>query len=209
MIEKAGRQRLPMRTNGVKVKFLVARKAGRRSPWVRRRVGSMPLAFLIVNGSRKIFGNPLRYFCYDHAICLIGSEIGFSPTLISRTTSMGSSVEQILSELQQIRKLLTPAPAPAPPKGLSAEFKFFLSQYKVLGLAVGFILGLYLGALVKALVTDLLLPVITLVLPASDINTFAVGPFGVGDFANAVITFIIVAFVIFIIVKVAKHYKID
>ena len=122
---------------------------------------------------------------------------------------MVSSDEEILGELRQIRKLLTPAPAPPPPKGLSAEFKFFLTQYKVLGLAVGFILGIYLGGLVKALVTDLLLPIITLAIPSSNINSYMVGPFGVGDFANAVITFVIVAFVIFLIVKVAKRYKIE
>jgi large conductance mechanosensitive channel len=120
---------------------------------------------------------------------------------------------EILAELQKIRELLTPkpaAPAPPPPKGISAEFKAFLSQYKVLGLAVAFILGVYLGALVKSLVTDLVLPIVALALPPNtNINTYMVGPFGVGDFANNVLTFIIVAFVIFLIVKLAKHYKID
>ena len=33
--------------------------------------------------------------------------------------------------------------------------------------------------------------------------------FGIGDFLIAVITFIIVALVIFLIVKIAKRYKID
>ncbi len=115
----------------------------------------------------------------------------------------------MLEELREIRKLLTPKPAPGPGKGLIAEFKFFLSQYKVLGLAVGFILGLYLGGLVKALVTDLILPIITYAVPTSNINAYTVGPFGIGDFSNAVITFVIVAFVIFLIVQVAKHYKIE
>ncbi len=124
-----------------------------------------------------------------------------------------TSDEETLSELRKIRELLTPKPAPpAPPapKGISAEFKAFLSQYKVLGLAVAFILGLYLGNLVKALVTDLILPIIAYALPpGTDINTYMVGPFGIGDFANNVLTFVIVAFVIFLIVKVAKRYKID
>jgi large conductance mechanosensitive channel len=80
----------------------------------------------------------------------------------------------------------------------------------VLGLAVAFILGLYLGNLVKALVTDLVLPILSYALPPNtNINTLMAGPFGVGDFANAVLTFIIVAFVIFLIVKIAKRYKID
>jgi len=124
-----------------------------------------------------------------------------------------SANEEVLTELRKIRELLTPAPparAPPPPMGIAAEFKAFLSQYKVLGLAVAFILGIYLGNLVKALVTDLILPIVALVLPpGTNINTVAVGPFGVGDFANAVLTFIIVAFVIFLIVKVAKRYKIE
>ncbi len=114
----------------------------------------------------------------------------------------------MLAELRKIRELLTPAPPATAPKGLMAEFKSFLSQYKVLGLAVAFIIGLYLGNVVKALVTDIVLPIIPL--PAGiDINSYKVGPFGVGDFANNVLTFIIIALVIFLIVKIAKRYKID
>jgi len=127
------------------------------------------------------------------------------------------SDEDILAELQKIRELLTPKPAPpAPPapKGLSDEFKAFLSTYKVLGLAVAFILGLYLGALVQALVKDLILPVIGIPLSSiGNLTTYAVffdkQTFAIGDFLIAVITFIIVAFVIFLIVKIAKKYKID
>ena len=117
--------------------------------------------------------------------------------------------EEVLAELRKIRELLTPKPAPpAPPapKGMFAEFRAFLDDYKVLGLAVAFILGVYLGALVKALVTDLILPIISLVLPnIASINTVMAGPFGVGDFANALITFLIVALVIFLLVKLSKR----
>jgi len=119
----------------------------------------------------------------------------------------------MLAELRKIRELLTPAsppPTPPPPKGVAAEFKAFLSQYKVLGLAVAFILGIYLGALVKSLVSDIVLPIVALALPPNtNINSYMLGPFGVGDFANSVLTFIIVAFVIFLIVKIAKRYKIE
>ena len=95
-----------------------------------------------------------------------------------------------------------------------AEFRAFLTNYKVLGLAVAFILGLYLGALVQSLVKDLILPVIGI--PLSSIGnlstysfTFDKQSFQIGDFLIAVITFIIVAFVIFLIVKIAKRYHID
>ncbi len=92
---------------------------------------------------------------------------------------------------------------------MANEFKAFLSEYKVLGLAVAFILGVYLGLVVKALVTDFILPIVSYALPAgTNINTYMIGPFGVGDFANNVLTFIVVALVIFLIVKAANKYKI-
>lgn len=94
------------------------------------------------------------------------------------------------------------------------EFKAFLSEYKVLGLAVAFIIGLYLGALVQALVKDLILPVIGIPLgPGHNLTglqvIFSGQTFSFGDFLNALVTFIIVAFVIFLIVKMAKRYKIS
>ena len=135
---------------------------------------------------------------------------------------MGSVVllsmeDKMLNELKKIRELLEPkpaAPAPAPPKGMWNEFVDFISKYKVMGLAVAFILGLYLGGVVQALVKDLIMPVIGLAFPGlGNLATysFAVGSqlFGVGDFLVAVITFIIVAFVIFILVKVTKKLGID
>jgi len=119
------------------------------------------------------------------------------------------SNEEILAELKKITELLSKPPPPPPPKGMAQEFKAFLSEYKVLGLAVAFILGLYLGNVVKALVTDLILPIVSYALPpGTDINHYMAGPFGVGDFANNVLTFIIVALVIFLIVKAANKYKI-
>jgi large conductance mechanosensitive channel len=127
-----------------------------------------------------------------------------------------ASDSEILAELQKIRELLTPkSPIPTPePKGISAEFRAFLTNYKVLGLAVAFILGLYLGALVQSLVKDLILPIIGIPLSGvGDLTTysfiFASQTFHVGDFLVAVITFIIVAFVIFLIVKIAKRYHVD
>ena len=128
-----------------------------------------------------------------------------------------STDQKMLEKLEQIRQLLEPKPAPAapePPKGLWNEFKDFLSKYKVLGLAIAFIMGVYLGGVVQALVKDLLLPAIGLALPGlGDLATLSTTvnkqTFGFGDFLVAVITFIIVAFVIFLIVKVAKRWKME
>jgi large conductance mechanosensitive channel len=117
----------------------------------------------------------------------------------------------MIEELKKIRALLEKPPAPAPPKGLWEEFKDFISKYKVFGLAVAFILAVYLGGLVQALVSDLLLPAITLAFGPGmqNLSTLAVDVFFVGHFLVALITFLIVAFVAFVMVKVAKRWKIE
>ena len=119
--------------------------------------------------------------------------------------------EEILEELRQIRRLLEPksAPSPVPAKGLWAEFIDFISKYKVMGIAVAFILGLYLGTLVQALVNDLIMPIIEFATAGVAWETIEVGPFRIGHFIGSVITFLIVAFVIFLIVKVSKKWGIE
>jgi len=141
--------------------------------------------------------------------------------------------EEMLKVLKEIKALLEPKPAPPappPPKGLWKEFMDFLSKYKVMGLAVAFIMGVYLGALVQSLVKNLIMPIIGLAIPGlGNLSTFkiAVPPtaldpqgnpldptytgqlFGVGDFLVALITFIIVAFVIFLLVKITKKWGIE
>ena len=122
--------------------------------------------------------------------------------------------DEILVELKKISAALEKAPIPQPPKGLWNEFKDFLSKYKILGLAAAFILGLYLGALVLALVKDFIIPLLGLAIPGmSNLATYSATlmnqVFSIGDFLIALITFIVVAFIVFILVKVAKKMKID
>jgi large conductance mechanosensitive channel len=125
-----------------------------------------------------------------------------------------SKEDEMLVELRKIREALEKAPPPQPPKGLWNEFKDFLSKYKVLGLAVAFILGLYLGYLVQALVTDFIIPLLGLAIPGmSDLGSYAVvissQKFGIGDFLIYLITFIIVAFIVFLIVKIAQRWHME
>jgi len=118
--------------------------------------------------------------------------------------------DEMIEELKKIRTSLEKPSEPAPPKGVWNEFKDFLSKYKIFGIAVAFIIATYLGILVMALVKDLLLPALGLIFP--DINNLAtlmMGPFAVGDFLVALITFIIVALFCFIAVKVVKRWKIE
>jgi large conductance mechanosensitive channel len=125
----------------------------------------------------------------------------------------------LLFEVRKIRELLEPAPAPppTPPKNFMEEFKEFLKKYKVMGLAVAFILGLYLGALVQALVNDMIMPLINLLLPDIPWEQIALFPtssspdgiFLIGHFTGELVTFIVVAFVIFLLVKVSTRVGIE
>ena len=125
---------------------------------------------------------------------------------------MAENQDELLEELRKIRQLLEPKPAPptpAPPKGFVNEFKDFLSKYRVMGMAVAFILGLYLGSLVNALVNDLIMPIIELAMPGVEWEAITAGPFRIGHFIGALITFLIVALVIFILVKITKRMGIE
>ena len=118
---------------------------------------------------------------------------------------------EILRVLREIKALLEPKSTspPPPPNGLWNEFLDFISKYKVMGMAVAFILGLYLGALVQALVNDLVMPIITLATPRVEWELYMVGPFRVGHFIGTLITFLLMAFVVFLIVKMTRKLGIE
>ncbi len=86
-----------------------------------------------------------------------------------------------------------------------AEFKDFLKEYKVVGLAVAFIIGSAATVLVKSLVDNIIMPLITPFIPGGAWATasWAVGPFviGWGPFLAAFINFIIIAWAVFLIAK--------
>ena len=84
-----------------------------------------------------------------------------------------------------------------------------MSKYKVMGMAVAFIMGIYLGTLVKSLVDDLIMPIISFAISKVNWEEIVVGPFRIGRFTGSLITFIMVAFVIFIIVKLIKNTELN
>lgn len=118
------------------------------------------------------------------------------------------SNDAMLEELREIRKLLTPAPKPPAPQGLINEFVAFISNYKVLGLAVAFILGIYIGQVVQALVSSGIMPLIKIVYPPIEPEGVTYTLSG-GPILDSLITFIIVAFVVFLIVKIASKIGIE
>lgn len=86
------------------------------------------------------------------------------------------------------------------------EFKDFINRGNVLDLAVGIVLGLAFVALVNAFVDLLLLPVIGIIFGETDFGgllNFTVNGSVVqlGDFLDEVISFLILAFGLFLVVK--------
>ncbi len=97
---------------------------------------------------------------------------------------------------------------------LMSEFKEFIREYKVVGLAVAFMMGAAATALVKSLVDNIIMPVITPFIPggAWKTATVALGPIvlGLGAFVGELINFVILAFVVFMIAKmVLKEEKVS
>jgi large conductance mechanosensitive channel len=97
--------------------------------------------------------------------------------------------------------------------GLIKEFKEFLKEYKIIGLAVAFIMGVAATALIQSLVNNVIMPIITPFIPggAWQTATFNLGHIVIswGAFLGAVINFIVIAFVVFLIAKmVLKEEKV-
>ncbi len=91
------------------------------------------------------------------------------------------------------------------------EFKDFVMHGNVLDLAVAVIIGGAFGKIVSSLVSDILMPLIGLIIGGIDFSglAFTVGSATVtyGVFINNIIDFIIIAFVIFWLVKAANSMK--
>ena len=81
------------------------------------------------------------------------------------------------------------------------EFKAFLKEYGVIGLALGVIIGSKAGDLVTTIVDGLLMPVVGMLLPGGDWEKMAVGPFKIGIVIAALIKFIVVAYFVFYVSK--------
>lgn len=93
--------------------------------------------------------------------------------------------------------------------GFVSEFKEFISKGNVLDLAVGVIIGAAFGGIVKSLTDDVIMPVLTIATNTvgGDYKTWMLGPMKIGLFLSAVLNFLIIAFIIFWIVKLANRFK--
>jgi large conductance mechanosensitive channel len=99
-----------------------------------------------------------------------------------------------------------------------SEFKKFALRGNVMDMAVGIIIGGAFGAIVNSLVKDVIMPPIGYLLGGVDFSDLAITlKHAVGDtpavvihygvFINAVISFLIVAFAVFLLVKVVNKLE--
>jgi len=91
------------------------------------------------------------------------------------------------------------------------EFREFIARGNIIDLAVGIIIGAAFTAIVNSIVEDLVNPLIGLLIGGVDFSSVSFGigdaQFMIGNFINAVIKFLIIAWVVFLIVKAVNKAK--
>lgn len=96
-------------------------------------------------------------------------------------------------------------------KGFIGEFKEFISRGNVMDMAVGIIIGGAFTAIVNSLVADVISPVIGMICGGIDFSAMAIkvgeAQLLVGNFIMAIINFILVALVLFCIIKTMNKFK--
>lgn len=90
-------------------------------------------------------------------------------------------------------------------KGLFGEFKDFIAQGNLITIAVGLVMALYVKTIVDAILAGVIFPIISAIFGKPDIVTigFDIGDarISIGLVITAIINFIVVAFILFLIVK--------
>jgi large conductance mechanosensitive channel len=91
------------------------------------------------------------------------------------------------------------------------DFKAFVLRGNIVDLAVGVILGVAFGKVVSSLVADILMPPVGLLLGGVDFTSIMIPLKGtaairLGSFIQTTIDFLIVALVVFMVIKVLAHY---
>ena len=100
------------------------------------------------------------------------------------------------------------------------EFAEFINQGNVIDLAVGVVIGSAFGKIITALVDYIIMPIVGMIIGGVDFSDLYITiPNWLGDgagvriqygnFLQAVVDFLIVAFCIFVFVKFIKQFKLD
>ena len=91
------------------------------------------------------------------------------------------------------------------------EFKSFISRGNVVDMAVGVIIGGAFGKIVTSLVNDILMPLIGVIVGGVDFSNLSIkvgdATIAYGNFIQTIFDFLIVAFCIFLMVKLFEIFR--
>jgi large conductance mechanosensitive channel len=108
---------------------------------------------------------------------------------------------------------------------MTSEFKAFVMRGNVLDLAIAVVIGAAFGTVVKSFTDDVLMPPVGLLLGHTDFSSLYINlsgrtfasyaqakaagapVIGVGAFINNVISFLIIAFAVFLLIQATKRFK--
>lgn len=94
------------------------------------------------------------------------------------------------------------------------DFMDFLKEYKIVGLAIAVIIGAATKDLVNAAVDDVIMPIVSLLLPGEAWReatwTVATVEFQLGHLIGAVLDFVIIAFIVYAFARyILKHENVE
>lgn len=100
-------------------------------------------------------------------------------------------------------------------KAFFEEFKKFISRGNVMDMAVGIIIGGAFTAIVNSLVNDIIMPIVSLLTGGVDFSSLSItlgtgenaAAINYGAFISAIISFLLVGFALFIIIKALNKLK--
>ncbi len=87
------------------------------------------------------------------------------------------------------------------------EFKKFAIKGNVIDMAVGIVIGAAFSDIVKSFVSDIITPLTTPLLKVVEFSDLMIGPVKIGSFLNALISFLILAFSIFLVIKFINNLR--
>ncbi|MCL4147289.1 UNVERIFIED_CONTAM: hypothetical protein GTU68_001422 [Idotea baltica] len=88
------------------------------------------------------------------------------------------------------------------------EFKEFALKGNVMDLAIGVIIGAAFSGIVKSMVDDIIMPIVGAITGGVDFSNYFVGlASAYGNFITAAVNFLIIAFVLFMVVRAINSMK--
>jgi large conductance mechanosensitive channel len=91
---------------------------------------------------------------------------------------------------------------------LLKEFRDFISRGNLIDLAVAFVLGIAFAGVITSLTEGIVTPLIGRIFQVDNLQTYVIaGDIEVGRFLAAILNFVLVAFVMFLVVKAYNRMK--